>query len=740
MKAWNVGRAVSVVTGLVVSCLVVVGVNQVGMSSASAATLPSPLFYETVDVDPGELLTDDARGVIYASVKPTSAEHPNSIVTIDTDSAEITASTSIGSSIGPMAMSDNGSSLYVGLTDLATIRQYRLPDMAVVREFPMGSFGFGPLTANDLLSVPGQPDSIVVAATSMSVQMSTVAVFDAGTKRGTNLSFEPGSAVLEQGAAANRVYMLPAGGGGLLRRLVVSTSGVAEESTAPGLLGASFAMRRVEGRLFGADGSVADAEAGLRITQLAVGNGQMNTFAINPSSRRMFVTPLFQLGSFPGNVPRPLKIFDIDSLTLVDEFSIYGTGPGAYSMTTWGASGIAFSATPPPGQSGRPFVVVADLNVNRGAAGEYHPLSPTRILDTRSGLGRSGRIAKLGPGEVITATVAGVGGVPLAGVESVVLNVTATNPTSASFLSVWPAGFEQPDVSNLNFVAGQTVPNLVTVSVSSDGAVSVFNERGSTDLIFDVAGYYSTFEGSRGDRFRAITPTRLLDTRSGLGHPKAPIRTTPVDLQVTGTASVPAAGVSAVVMNVTVTNPNAVSFLTVYPSGQQVPDVSNLNFVARQTVPNLVIVKVPPSGLISLVNAFGTVDVIADVVGYYDNDRSNERGRFISFEPFRWFDSRTDQAVFGGDGKLNDGDALIIGPDPSWANAYVLNATVTGAEGAGFVTAYPSSAPLPNASNVNYTAGQTVPNHVIVSNAPRMLFEVSGGRTHLIVDVFGAFT
>jgi hypothetical protein len=73
----------------------------------------------------------------------------------------------------------------------------------------------------------------------------------------------------------------------------------------------------------------------------------------------------------------------------------------------------------------------------------------------------------------------------------------------------------------------------------------------------------------------------------------------------------------AVVINVTVTNPSAPSYLTAWPDGASRPVASDLNYAAGQTVPNLVVVKLGPTGSIDLYNAAGTADVIVDVVGWY---------------------------------------------------------------------------------------------------------------------------
>jgi hypothetical protein len=82
--------------------------------------------------------------------------------------------------------------------------------------------------------------------------------------------------------------------------------------------------------------------------------------------------------------------------------------------------------------------------------------------------------------------------VPATGVSAVVMNVTVTQPTASSVLTVWPSGEPQPNASNLNYVAGQTVPNLVVVKVGAGGKVNLRNYSGSTHVVADVVGWYGT--------------------------------------------------------------------------------------------------------------------------------------------------------------------------------------------------------------------------------------------------------
>jgi hypothetical protein len=136
--------------------------------------------------------------------------------------------------------------------------------------------------------------------------------------------------------------------------------------------------------------------------------------------------------------------------------------------------------------------------------GDFNPLTPARILDTRNGTG--GISGKVGPGGVITVPGAGVGGVPASGAAALIVNVTVNEPTAGSFLTVYPSDSELPLASNLNFNAGQTVPNLVVVKLGADGMTKAFNRCGDTHVIFDVVGWFGT-GGSAGPAAPPNPPT-----------------------------------------------------------------------------------------------------------------------------------------------------------------------------------------------------------------------------------------
>ncbi len=364
------------------------------------------------------------------------------------------------------------------------------------------------------------------------------------------------------------------------------------------------------------------------------------------------------------------------------------------------------------------FVITAPVG------GTYHPLTPARILDTRFS-------SRLGQGGTINVQITGKGGVPATGVSAVVLNVTATDISQAGFLTVYPQGGSVPLASNLNFNAGQTVPNLVTVGLGSTGQITVYNGLGSVDIVLDVAGYYTDPASSPGPDglFNPLVPSRLLDTRTGNGVIAAGMLapSQKIDLQVTGRGGVPSSGVSAVVMNVTDANASSAGFLTVWPTGVTMPLASNLNFVAGQTVPNRVMVGVGTAGKVSIYNGLASSHVIADVNGWFTDGTAGGTGsRFTPVAPTRLLDSRLGTGGYFTAWGPNSGRAVIVAgqagvplmTDPNPPTAVVANVTVTDTSQASALIAWPDGAAQPLASDLNWNPGVTVPNLVVAQVGP----------------------
>lgn len=380
-------------------------------------------------------------------------------------------------------------------------------------------------------------------------------------------------------------------------------------------------------------------------------------------------------------------------------------------------------------------------------AGAFTSLDPARILDTRIGNGAAGIPIKANSS--VELQVTGRGGVPAAGVNAVVMNVTATDPKAGGFITVYPVGVPAPQGSSLNFSPGQTVPNLVTARVGTDGKVRLTNNSsGTVHLIADVAGFYASGAPTSAGTFQTWRAARMMDTRESSFQEYVPtlgpFQTVRLRVHGRGGVVTPA---PAVAMNVTVTNPTADGFLTAYPSGTAQPTASNLNFTRGQTVPNHVVVKVGADGFVSLTNnSAGTVDVIADLSGYYRDGTAVTRGAFTSLDPTRLLDTRVGNGaprVAVGPNQTIDLQVTGRGGVPaSDVSSVVMNVTVTGASAGGFLTAYPSGTARPTASNLNFSPGQTVPNLVAVrvgADGKVRLTNSSAGTVHMIADVAGYF-
>jgi hypothetical protein len=323
----------------------------------------------------------------------------------------------------------------------------------------------------------------------------------------------------------------------------------------------------------------------------------------------------------------------------------------------------------------------------------------------------------------------------------VILNVTAVDQTTAGFFTIYPTGATLPTASNLNWVAGQTIPNLVSVGLGTGGKVTIYNGLGMADAVVDLEGYFAPSGGGSAGQFVPVAPARITDTRASSGQPNHGLtlgagKTLPV--QVTGVGGIPSTGVSAIVLNTTVTDTTTAGFLTVFPTGTTVPVASNLNWMAGVTVPNRVIVPVGTGGQVSFFNGLGSADLIVDVNGYF-TDSSGTGSSFVPLTPSRILDTRISGTPLGAGATMTVTVAGNGGVPATGAKAVVLNVTVVNPTAASALTVWPDGVPRPVSSDLNFTAGQTVPNLVVVKLSASGQIDIFNvfGTTNVIVDVVG---
>ncbi|MDQ6837735.1 MAG: YncE family protein [Actinomycetota bacterium] len=282
-------------------------------------------------------------------------------------------------------------------------------------------------------------------------------------------------------------------------------------------------------------------------------------------------------------------------------------------------------------------------------AGDFHPLTPARLADTRcpatagmcaaEGVPAVNQAAgTLGPAGQDQVTVRGVKDVPSTGVAAVVVNVTAVAPSAHGYLTVAAGGSIPPGTapgsSSLTFAPGEILANKVTVPVGPNGTISMYNYTGSTDIVVDIEGWYSAADGPAGDTFTPVAPTRLADTRCATtacstgylpvqnAADTSPLGGQSLTVVVGGTGSVPV-DIAAAVLNVVDVNPQAGNYLTVYPAGTTIPPTSDVNWIQANSSTIVADAAYSAPGNRSAIDIYNgsfpytETNVVVDLFGYY---------------------------------------------------------------------------------------------------------------------------
>jgi hypothetical protein len=233
--------------------------------------------------------------------------------------------------------------------------------------------------------------------------------------------------------------------------------------------------------------------------------------------------------------------------------------------------------------------------------------------------------------------------------------------------------------------------------------------------------------------FTAITPVRLVDSRTGIGTVGRVGAGRQVIVPIANKMSVPANATAAVV-NVAAVTPSAAGFVTVHPCSPTVPNTSTLNFVAGQTVANTTIAALSGSGQLCVWTDAET-DILVDITGWLGPSGST---LLTPIGPRRVVDTRSGVGGF----RLGAGATLAVdvsGVVPGGSSAVAVNVTAVNALTAGFLTVFPCSAALPNTSTVNFVAGEARPNNTIVGLTAGRLCVYSDTATDVLVDLVGAY-
>jgi len=414
------------------------------------------------------------------------------------------------------------------------------------------------------------------------------------------------------------------------------------------------------------------------------------------------------------------SVVDFSGPTTATGITLVGIPGTTYTLTVVAADNAGHSSAP----------VTASATVP--LSGTYHPVTPTRMIDSRSGLGFTGPLA--GRSSVVVPLVTANGGPVPSDATAVVLNVTATGSALPGFLSVGPVATTA--VSNINYGAGQSVATLVTAQLGTGGTVTVSNGGGGpVGVVADVQGYFTG--DTSGGSYVPVATTRLVDTRVAKGIGAAVEAAGSASVQVAGVAGVPL-GATAVVVNLTAVSPTGPGFLSAGPAASTKTSV--LNFGVGQTVANLVMAQLSPTGALTLSNGGSTpVNVIVDVQGYVAPGTAG--ARFDPVAPSRALDTRASGPALAPGASRTVAIAGVSGSAvPAGATAAVLSVTAVDPGDIGFLSVGPVASR--STSNVNFSAHQTVANAVIAQLSATGTVSVTNGSTaatEVLVDVLGYF-
>jgi outer membrane protein assembly factor BamB len=470
------------------------------------------------------------------------------------------------------------------------------------------------------------------------------------------------------------------------------------------------------------------------------------------------VTALDQYNNTATGYAGTVHFTSSDGAAVLPANATLTNGVGIFSVTlkTAGTQSVTVTDTDNSSITGSQTGIV----VYAGAT--YHPLTPTRILDSRDGTG--GLSGKFSTNVARTFQVAGNGVVPT-GATAVTGNLTVTEQSAYGYLYIGPIAMNNPTSSNLNFPAGDNRANAVSVALGTGGTGGALGTLSityvspwagqTTHVVFDVTGYYTP--DMTGATYHPLSPTRILDSRNGTGGLSGKFSTNVArTFQVAGAGVVPS-GATAVTGNLTVTEQSAYGYLYIGPIAMNNPSSSNLNFPAGDNRANAVSVALGTGGALGTLSityvspwAGQTTHVVFDVTGYYTPDMTG--ATYHPLSPTRILDSRNGTGGLSGKFSTNVARTFQVagaGVVPSGATAVTGNLTVTEQSAYGYLYIGPIAMNNPSSSNLNFPAGDNRANAVSVALGTggalgtlsiTYVSPWAGQTTHVVFDVTGYFT
>ena len=467
------------------------------------------------------------------------------------------------------------------------------------------------------------------------------------------------------------------------------------------------------------------------------------TFSLSPTSAN--VLALAGSGTVTVTAPSSTATWTAVSnssfLTIASGASGTGNGTVGYSVAA-NTTGSARTGTLTI--AGLTFTVTQSAVTTAGQG--FFPVTPCRVVDTRTGQGFTGQF---GP-PTMTANQTRSFTIPSGGcnipatAQAYSLNVTVVPPAGLGYLTIWPTGQTQPYVSTLNSLNGAIIANAAIVPAGTGGAVSVFVTN-ATDVVIDINGYFAPPTGP-ALAFYPVTPCRVADTR----NPNGPFGGPSLGAGGTRNFTVPssACGIpstaQAYSLNMTVVPPGPLEYLTAWPAGQTQPYVSTLNALQGQIAANAAIVPAGAGGAIS-VYVSDPSNVIIDINGYFAPPGGAGALYFYPVTPCRVADTRNPTGALGGPSLGAGATRTFPVPSsscglPTTAQAYSFNMTVVPPGQLFYLTTWPAGQAQPVVSTLNDLQGQIVANAAIVpAGASGAISVYVSDAANVVIDVNGYF-
>ena len=474
-------------------------------------------------------------------------------------------------------------------------------------------------------------------------------------------------------------------------------------------------------------GSVVHGTGASVTTTAAVNTDQQWRLEVREACRGTLVRTLTGAASPAARITAPWDLRD-------DTGAEVRPGSYAVSLVSADASASSYTWTAPVTVNAARTTPAAVGAVAPPGRTSFVPVDPVKLYDTTD----AGRFP-VGPGQQLNLRVPGVGRLPDSGIGAVALNISTTCATSPTTVTAWPAGAGRPASPALNAPAGSGASAMAVTALGGDGAVSIYNASGTTELAVHVVGYYPL---AGGHVFRPTKTLRLYDSkRDARGRLSSGSERV---IAMPSRGKVPASSMSGVLLNVRAKGAKGVGSLTVQGT-DSARDSATLRFAPGTQATNRAVARLVGGAFKITGHGAGSTHVVVDAVGWWAPPEVTGGRLYQARSTSRVLD--TTRGVGAPRAKVGAGRVLKVKvagrgkPVPGSAKAVVMNLTARSATRWTFVTAWPNGRRRPAYPDLSVSAWRTTANLVVVrvGKKNRVRIANSKGSTHLVGDIVGYY-